>query len=106
MFGNGKHKQEIAELKQRLLDQETAIADERARLQQERAGIQEVLTRVETQLGFHTGLFDNLTVFVETAAGSQQSLAQLANAMKAEAASADSASTQAIRKSGSGQCRL
>ncbi|MCF8178054.1 MAG: CZB domain-containing protein [Sulfuritalea sp.] len=95
MFGNGKHKQEIAELKQRLQDQEAAIAGERARLQEERAGIQNVLTRVEAQLGFHTGLFDNLMVFVETAAGSQQSLAQLANAMKAEAASADSASTQA-----------
>ena len=95
MFGTGKLKQEIAELRQRQHDQEAAFASERAGWEQERATLQDALAQREARLEFDSGLFGNLLVFSQTAAGSQQSLAQLANAMKAEAAAADSASTQA-----------
>ncbi len=95
MFGTGKLKQEIAELRQRILDQEEAFASERAGWEDERAAQQQALSQTQAAVQFHNGLFANLLVFAQTAAGSQQSLAQLANTMKAEAATADSASAQA-----------
>ncbi len=95
MFGVSKLKQEVAELRQRLQQQEAAFASRSAGLQKECATLQEALNKAEAQVRFHAGLFEDLQHFAESAASSQQSLASLANAMKAEAASADSASAQA-----------
>ncbi len=95
MFGTGKLKQEIAELRQRQQDQEAAFTNERAGLQQENETLQQELNLAKAQVAFDAGLFGNLLIFAQTVGGSQQSLAHLANAMKAEAASADSASVQA-----------
>ena len=95
MFGTGKLKQEIAELRQRLQDQEAAFAKERAGLQQENETLLQDLNQAKDQVAFDAGLFGNLLIFAQTVGGSQQSLAHLANSMKAEAASADSASAQA-----------
>ena len=95
MFGTGRLKREIAELQQRVQDQEAAFATERAGLQQANADLQQALDQARVQVEFHAGLFGNLLLFAQSAASSQQSLAQLANSMKKEAASADSTSVQA-----------
>jgi len=57
--------------------------------------LQDAVREAESKIAFFTGLFGNLQTFAQTAGASQQSLAQLANAMKAEAATADNASAQA-----------
>ncbi len=88
MFGTGRLKREIAELQQRVQDQEAAFATERA-------GLQQALDQARTQVEFDAGLFGNLLLFARSAASSQQSLVHLGNSMKKEAASADSTSVQA-----------
>ncbi|BAO28341.1 methyl-accepting chemotaxis protein [Sulfuritalea hydrogenivorans] len=95
MFGTAKLKQEIAELQRRLNEQEAAFASERTRMQEEKAGLQQELAQAKARVEFDAGLFGNLLLFAQTAGNSQQSLAHLANEMKAEAATADSASAQA-----------
>lgn len=97
MFNSRKLKQEIAELQQRVLDRESTFANERAALQQERKDLQKTLDQANSRVAFHAGLFDNLLLFAQTAGGSQQSLAQLANAMKTEAGQADNALAQASK---------
>jgi predicted nucleic acid-binding Zn-ribbon protein len=95
VFGTAKLKQEIAELQRRLNEREAAFASERTRMQEEKAGLQQELAQAKARVEFDAGLFGNLLMFAQTAGNSQQSLAHLANEMKAEAATADSASAQA-----------
>ena len=95
MFGTSRLKREIAALQQRLQDQDSAFAAERAGLQQASADLRQTLDRARAQVEFDAGIFGNLLLFAESAASSQQSLARLANAMKTEAAAADSTSVQA-----------
>jgi hypothetical protein len=95
MFGTAKLRQEIAALQLRLQEQEAAFAAERGSWDGERQAAAAALAQAQAQVAFHSGIFDNLLVFAQTAAGSQQSLAHLAGDMKVEAETADSASAQA-----------
>ncbi len=95
MFGTDRLRREITELRQKLQDQEAAFVRERARLQQESADLLQALDQAKNRVEFDAGLFGNLLLFSQSAAGSQQSLANLANAMKTEAAAAETTSAQA-----------
>ena len=63
MFGNGKLKQEIAELRQHIQDLDAAIANGRTGWTQERISMQCEVARQEARLSFHRALFQNLETF-------------------------------------------
>jgi uncharacterized protein YoxC len=91
MFGNGKLKQELDDLKSKLRSVELTSQRTISQLNAEKAVLEAALQEKKDVPAFYTGLFQNILIFSQSLAESQKSLAHLSAAMKKEAEEADQA---------------